>query len=225
MSLNEAQAVIFDMDGVLINSEPVWQQAELEVLPKYGVPLTYEDTLMTTGMRVDLLVDYWHQRYPWTNYDNNQVSQQLVTAVVDFIHRDGQPMNGVIDALSFCQRQGFKIGLATSSPMVLVDAVLDTLNIRHYFEAIKSAEKLAYGKPHPEVYLNCASELGVDPSRCVAIEDSFNGLIAARAASMQTIAIPAKEQQQQSRWVIAHEQLEDLTQLASVFMAGAVTIE
>ncbi|WP_133408320.1 hexitol phosphatase HxpB [Parashewanella tropica] len=215
MSLNEVKAVIFDMDGVLIDSEPVWQRAQLEVFPKYGVPITYEDTLKTTGMRVDLLIEHWYLRYPWADYDNAKVCQQIVSTVIDFIHRDGKPMVGVMDALKFCQQQEFKIGLATSSPMILVDAVLDTLNIRHYFEAIESAETLPYGKPHPEVYLNCAKALGIEPSRCLAIEDSFNGLIAARAASMQTVAIPAEDQQQQSRWVVAHHQLCNLTELSS----------
>ncbi|WP_461538393.1 hexitol phosphatase HxpB [Spongorhabdus nitratireducens] len=217
MSLQQIEAVIFDMDGVLIDTEPAWQQAEVDLLPEYGIPITYEDTFKTTGLRIDQVIDYWYQRYPWPDYDNAEVSRTLVQAVIAFIHRDGKPMTGVTGALEYCQQQGYSIGLATSSPMKLVDAVLDRLNIRHYFQAIASAKNLQYGKPHPEVYLNCAKSLNIHPVKCLAIEDSFNGVIAARAANMQTVVIPPPEQQQQARWVVAHYQLADLSMLANMF--------
>ena len=92
--------------------------------------------------------------------------------------------------------------------------MLNKLGLEHYFDSIQSAEHLAHGKPHPEVYLNCAHDLAISPSQCIAIEDSFNGLIAARAANMQTVAIPAFEQQQEPKWIIAHQQLTSLTDLA-----------
>ena len=82
--------------------------------------------------------------------------------------------------------------------------------------AVESAEALTYGKPHPEVYLNCAAALGVDPRYCLAIEDSFNGLIAARAANMQTVAIPAAEQRGEAKWVVAHHQADSLLDLPAI---------
>ncbi|KPZ73296.1 MULTISPECIES: hexitol phosphatase HxpB [Shewanella] len=216
MSLTTIEAVIFDMDGVIIDTEPAWQKAEVEVLNQLGVPITMKDAEVTTGLRIDLLVAYWYQRYPWDNYDNRAVAQQIIDKVVTFIETEGAPMRGVIDALKLCQQKQLKIGLATSSSTDLIDSVMAKLGIRSYFEAIASAENLQYGKPHPEVYLNCANALKVNPAHCLAIEDSFNGLIAARAATMQTVAIPAPEFAEQSRWVIAHQQLEHLGQLADV---------
>jgi beta-phosphoglucomutase-like phosphatase (HAD superfamily) len=94
--------------------------------------------------------------------------------------------------------------------------VIAKLNIADYFEARCSAENLSYGKPHPEVYLNCAKALGLKAEHCLAVEDSFNGLIAARAANMQTVIIPAPNQANQARWAGAHHQLKDLTQLAGL---------
>jgi HAD superfamily hydrolase (TIGR01509 family) len=219
MLTTQISGVIFDMDGVLIDSEPAWQQAEYQVIKALGVPLSVEDTEQTTGLRIDQVVHYWYARHPWVkaeSYDNASVANQIVTQVVNDISTQGQPMDGVIDALKACQQLGLKIGLATSSSSAIIAAVMKKLNLDDYFEARCSAEHLSYGKPHPEVYLNCANALGLEPSNCLAIEDSFNGLIAARAANMQTVIIPAPNQATQARWAGAHHQLRDLTQLAGL---------
>lgn len=213
MSSPRLNAVIFDMDGVLIDSEPVWQIAERKVLRSLGLDLKLADMSQTTGLRIDQVVTFWYQRFPWENYDNQQVAKAIIEQVVEYIKREGKPMPGVTEALSACQKNKLKIGLATSSSSDIVKAVLNKLNIGHYFESWHSAEHLSYGKPHPEVYLNCAAALGIAPTACLAIEDSFNGLIAARAANMQTIAIPENTQADDQKWVIAHQQLNDLKEL------------
>ncbi|MCE9679899.1 hexitol phosphatase HxpB [Shewanella sp. AS1] len=213
MNPTPLSAVIFDMDGVLIDSEPRWQIAELEVLGKLGVPISLADTLQTTGLRVDQLVEFWYRRHPWSNYDNQATAQAIVDRVAAAILTDGEPLPGVVEALTACQKRGLKIGLATSSPTQLIRAVMQKLAIGHYFDAFCSAESLTWGKPHPEVYLNCAKTLQVAPEHCIAVEDSFNGVIAARAANMHTLVIPAVHESSQARWAAAHQQLEDLTQL------------
>lgn len=220
MSAFSLQAVIFDMDGVLIDSEPSWQQAELEVFNALGLGLEWQDTLQTTGLRIDQVVEYWYQRRPWQNYDNQAVSNAIADKMVQAILNDGQPLEGVKDALEACRALNLKVGLATSSPNVILQAVLRRLDIGHYFDAITSAEGLKYGKPHPEVYLNCAEELNVDPALCLAVEDSFNGIIAARAANMQTLAIPAAHEQTQARWIVAHHQETSLLALSSLLKQG-----
>lgn len=213
------QAVIFDMDGVLIDSEPLWQRIEYDVLSALGVPVTIETIQQTTGLRIDQCVDYWYHKAPWPEYDNAKVSQMIIDKVANEILVSGEAMQGVNEAINYCQALGLKIGLATSSPTTIIDAVLTKLELREQFMAIESAEKLRYGKPHPEVYLNCAKTLGVDPRYCLAIEDSFNGLIAARAANMQTVAIPATEQKDEAKWVIAHHQADTLLALPKVLTA------
>ncbi|MFT5235500.1 MAG: beta-phosphoglucomutase-like phosphatase (HAD superfamily) [Shewanella sp.] len=213
MIIPPLKAVIFDMDGILIDSEPMWQKAEYEVLKNLGLNINYHDTLQTTGLRIDHVVSYWYQRFPWANYDNNETSKAIVDQVVKQILNCGEPMSGVMLALESCNKRGLKIGLATSSSHTIIEAVLNKLNIKHFFDSIHSAEYLTLGKPHPEVYLNCAHQLDTSPSQCVAIEDSFNGLIAARAANIHTIAIPAIEQQHDPKWIIAHKKLASLTDL------------
>ncbi|PIW62213.1 hexitol phosphatase HxpB [Shewanella sp. CG12_big_fil_rev_8_21_14_0_65_47_15] len=219
MTILNVQAVIFDMDGVLIDSEPLWQRVEYEVLSALGVPVTIETIQQTTGLRIDQCVDYWYHKAPWTNYDNAKVSQAIVDKVAAEILVSGEAMLGVHEAITHCQTLGLKIGLATSSPNTIIQAVLTRLELSETFMAIESAEHLTYGKPHPEVYLNCAKALGVDPRFCLAIEDSFNGLIAARAANMQTVAIPAAEQRDEAKWVIAHHQTDTLLALPEVLTA------
>lgn len=211
------QAVIFDMDGVLIDSEPLWQRVEYEVLSALGVPVTIETIQQTTGLRIDQCVDYWYHKAPWADYDNAKVSKAIVDRVAEEILKTGEAMQGVQQAIEYCQTKGLKIGLATSSFYTIIEAVLSKLGLSDKFMAVQSAEGLNYGKPHPEVYLNCAAALEVDPRYCLAIEDSFNGLIAARAANMQTVAIPAPEQRGEAKWIIAHHQLESLLELDKVF--------
>ncbi|ACA84585.1 hexitol phosphatase HxpB [Shewanella woodyi] len=207
------KAVIFDMDGVLIDSEPAWQLAEYQTMRNQGLKISYQDTLQTTGLRIDEVVSYWYQRFPWKDYDNPKTATEIVNKVVQHILDDGTAMQGVFKALDFCEANGLKIGLATSSSQAIIQAVLNKLEIGHYFSSIQSAEHLNRGKPHPEVYLNCIDDLELSCSQCVAIEDSFNGLIAARAANMQTIAIPAPEQKNDQKWIIAHKQLDSLLEL------------
>ncbi|VEE62513.1 Phosphatase YniC [Shewanella putrefaciens] len=214
-SLN-IQAVIFDMDGVLIDSEPLWQRVEYEVLSALGVPVTIETIQQTTGLRIDQCVDYWYHKAPWADYDNAKVSTAIVDKVAEEILRTGEAMQGVQQAIDYCQAKGLKIGLATSSFYTIIEAVLSKLGLSDKFMAVQSAEGLTYGKPHPEVYLNCAAALGVDPRYCLAIEDSFNGLIAARAANMQTVAIPALEQRGEAKWVVAHHQADSLLDLPAI---------
>ncbi|MFB2800691.1 hexitol phosphatase HxpB [Shewanella seohaensis] len=210
------QAVIFDMDGVLIDSEPLWQRVEYEVLSALGVPVTIETIQQTTGLRIDQCVDYWYHKAPWADYDNAKVSTAIVDKVAEEILRTGEAMQGVQQAIDYCQAKGLKIGLATSSFYTIIEAVLSKLGLSDKFMAVQSAEGLTYGKPHPEVYLNCAAALGVDPRYCLAIEDSFNGLIAARAANMQTVAIPAPEQRGEAKWVVAHHQADSLLDLPTI---------
>lgn len=221
MSQHKLSAVIFDMDGVLIDSEPSWQVAELTVFSQLGLAITREDTLQTTGLRIDQVVEFWYQRQPWDNYDNRVTANAIIDQVTTDILTNGQAMNGVIEALEACKKRGLKIGLATSSSSPLIDAVMQKLDIRAFFDAIASAESLTFGKPHPEVYLNCAKALNVAPTNCMAIEDSFNGLIAARAANMHTVVIPASHEAQQPKWAAAHHQLSDLTELDAYLYQSA----
>ncbi|MBY5992148.1 hexitol phosphatase HxpB [Ferrimonas balearica] len=209
----QLKAVIFDMDGVLIDSEPYWQQAELQVFSELGVPLTFEDTLKTQGLRIDKVVEYWYWRHPWDGPGIDSTSDEILTRVATLVAEQGEALAGVHSAIAAIRSQGLALGLATSSPSRLIAAVLARLGLTDTFDATLSAEHLPHGKPHPQVYLDAAAALGVAATECLAIEDSFNGLLSAKSAQMRALAIPDAHHQDDPRFVIADHRLPSLVAL------------
>jgi len=205
-------AVIFDMDGLLIDSEPLWQQAGSEMLQQFGVTLTEEEYNLTTGLRTPEWVDYWFTHFTIDKQQAIAAAKLVEETALDKIKKYGIAMPGVEYIMQFFKNNGFQIGLASSSPMRLIDAVIDKLNIRSYLNAITSAEHLPYGKPHPQVFLNCAQLLNVPPTVCICFEDSFNGMIAAKAARMKCVVVPAPHVHHQGRWDAADCKLSSLLQ-------------
>jgi len=168
-------AIIFDMDGLLIDSEPLWWRAEMEVLQKVGVPLTEEMCLETMGTRVDEMVAYWFQRYPWEGPGVNDTAEKVLETVTRLIQEEGTPMPGAVDLLDQLNSIGSVLAVASSSPGRLIDVVLDTLGLGGSFKALFTASNEVAGKPDPAVYLTAARDLKVDPKKCLVFEDSSAG--------------------------------------------------
>ncbi|WP_143305190.1 hexitol phosphatase HxpB [Chitinophaga vietnamensis] len=204
--------VIFDMDGLLVDSEPLWGIAMREVFSTVGVTLSPELTHKTTGLRTKEVVSYWHNHFKWDGKSAEQVTQEIIDSVTYKITTKGRSMEGLQYILDYFKAKGFKIGLASSSPMSLIRAVLEHLGISDYFQAVYSAEFESYGKPHPAVYLACAQALGSDPLHCIAFEDSVTGMIAAKAARMKTVVVPEPHNRQDMRYALADVKLDSLLQ-------------
>ncbi len=181
------------MDGLLIDSEPQWRVAEIEVFAKVGVPLTEEMAHLTTGLRTDAVVNYWYQRYPWQNKSQQEVIEDLNATALRCIVNQAEVMPGVYEILSFFEAKALPLAVASSSSMALIEAVLEKLKIRHLFSVVHSGTLETYGKPDPAVYLTTAQKLGIAPQYCLAWEDSVNGMRAAIRAGMAVIAVPAPE--------------------------------
>jgi HAD superfamily hydrolase (TIGR01509 family) len=201
------EAVIFDMDGVLIDSEPFWRRAEIELFGELGVHLTDEECRQTTGLRIDQSVAYWYARRPWPDPDLPALANSIVSRVVDLVEHEGQPLPGVEHAVGLCEKRGLRLAVASSSWVRLVDAVLRRLGIADAFEVVRSAADEPYGKPHPGVFLTTAEQLGVEPSGCLVIEDSVNGMVAAVAARMHCVVVPERWD---PRFVLADAVLDSL---------------
>jgi HAD superfamily hydrolase (TIGR01509 family) len=207
MQLN---TVIFDMDGLLIDSEPFWQEAGIETLEQYNTALTLEQYHLTTGLRTKEWIDYWWRHFGIPAESAQIAEETILKKAIGKIHEKAAPMPGLDHIFSFFKEKNFRIGLATSSPLALVDVVVDKLKIRPYLNAVASAGHLPFGKPHPQVYMDCAEALNVSPLQCICFEDSFNGLIAAKAARMKCVIIPAPDQFSLAKWGAADLKLNSL---------------
>lgn len=213
MEIKNIEAVIFDMDGVLIDSEPLWKIAMEEVFHSVGCLITKKDFQHTVGLRIDEVIAYWHKERGWEKYSVEDVERMIVEKMVELIRENGEPLIGVVETLNFLQDEGYKIGLATSSYTVLIETVLSTLGLQNFFEVAHSAEHEVTGKPHPAVYMTVARRLGVDPMRCLVIEDSLNGIISAKAARMKVVCIPEKTHNPEPKLVLADHMYDDMGEL------------
>jgi HAD superfamily hydrolase (TIGR01509 family) len=213
MDIRRFDAVIFDMDGVLIDSEPLWKIAMEEVFHSVGCNITRQDFQKTVGLRIDEVISFWHKERGWEGYSEKEVEIRIVDKMIELIHENGAPLTGVVETIDFLRSNGLKIGLATSSYKVLIDAVLNTLDIRSQFDEVHSAEDEVFGKPHPAVYLTVAERLGVNPLKTLVIEDSLNGIISARAARMEVVCIPEKTHNPEPKLVVAHHMYEDMSKI------------
>jgi len=198
------------MDGLLIDSEPLWSEAADEVFQRHGFRLTAAQHATTMGMRTKEFIEWWFDHYNILREHAPVTEEAILKSVVAKVAAKGKAMQGLGHIFNFFISHHFKIGLATSSPAPLIDVVVDKLGIRKYLLAIASAADLTYGKPHPQVYLNCAELLNSNPLECICFEDSFNGMIAAKAARMKCVVVPARHESQHVKFNAADLKLSSL---------------
>jgi len=188
------EAVILDMDGLLIDTEPVWRDVERELFGELGIQLSEADMLATMGRRALELVAHWRRQRPWPGAETGEPSDQVlaervIDRMVAHVSSRGEPMPGVVQAIELIRRLGLRVAIASSSPHRLIDAVCARLRLE-WIEVRCSASDEQRGKPAGDVYLTAARRLGLRPAACLAIEDSPNGVLAARAAGMRCVAVP-----------------------------------
>jgi len=210
--------VIFDMDGLLIDSEPLWGEAADEVFKMYGVNISEEQYKTTTGLRTREFVQWWFRYFNIGEEELTRAEEMITTRVAEKIHQRGNVMPGVEYIFDFFQKRGFKTGIASSSHSSLIQMVIDICGIRKYIQAVSSAEFLPYGKPHPQVYLECAKALNSNPTECIGFEDSFNGMVAVKASRMKCVIVPHHSQQKDERWGAADLKLSSLQNFGALHL-------
>jgi sugar-phosphatase len=188
------EAVVLDMDGLLIDTEPVWRAAETEVFAELGTQLSEADMLSTMGLQIVEVVAHWRRHRPWPGAGTGEPSDETIAGrvidrMVAHVRAHGGPMPGVGEAVALFRHLRLRVAIASSSPHRLIDAVCARLRLG-WIEIRCSALDEVRGKPAGDVYLTAARRLGLSPAACLAIEDSPNGVLAARAAGMRCIAIP-----------------------------------
>ena len=194
MSLPPIEAVVLDMDGLLIDTEPVWRVVEVAVFTTLGVELTEEELLGSTGQTIEAVVPVWRLREPAPRdgalrLSDGEVEERIVDLVAAEVAATGVPMPGVGETIALLRRLGLPIAIASGSPPRMIEVVTERLGLG-WIEVRCSAMDEARSKPAPDVYLTAARRLGVSPERCLAIEDSPSGVLAAKAAGMVCIAVP-----------------------------------
>lgn len=204
------KAVIYDMDGIIIDSEPLWRKAEIKIFSEFNVSLTEEMCKETMGLRVDEVVEYWSHKYQLDENDFYAIENKIMDEVVHLVESEGVILAGVNESLDFFKEKKIIIALASSSQMRLIDAVVDRFGLRSYFSTIYSAEVEKYGKPHPGVYITTAEKLNVPTGQCLAIEDSVNGMLSAKAAKMKCIGVPDSEHRTDKRLGVADMVIDSL---------------
>ncbi|NVK75726.1 HAD family hydrolase [Marinomonas sp. CT5] len=206
------QAVIFDMDGLLIDSEPFWKQAEFDVFSSVGVNVTEDLTALTAAMTTREVTEFWFAKQPWKDASLEEVENRVVERVKYLIETQGQAMHGVHNLLNSLQEAKVKIGLATNSPKDIIPSVLQRLNIADYFMAYSSAEEVTKGKPAPDVYQLTLEKLGIEAHQCIAFEDSLGGVKAALAAGIKPIAVPHTDEYDHEKFDLASYKLRSLSE-------------
>jgi sugar-phosphatase len=185
-------AAIFDMDGLLVDSEPLWREVEIAVFARHGVALTDSLCCQTKGMFLPDVARYWYERHRWDGPGPDEVADEIVDAMETRLAGAAVLKEGADHALAFCAERGMRLALASSSPRRLIDVVVTRFGLRSRFAVIHSAEDEPAGKPDPGIFLTTARLLGVEPARCVVFEDAAAGVAAAKAAGMRCVAVPER---------------------------------
>ena len=182
------QAVIFDMDGVVTDSEPLYAEAVTVALGETGLSLSREDHQAIMGSSIDYTWEWVMSRFN-LNHDLDYWKERYDKVVLRLLSEKAEPMPGIYGLLDRLEEGGIKIGLATSSQLNWVEAVLARLGVRERFGSMAACEMVQNAKPAPDLYLLAANGLAVPPEACVAIEDTPRGIQAAKAAGMVTVAL------------------------------------
>jgi len=174
--------------------------------------------MQTMGVRIDEVVRYWYDRHPWQNRSLKQVEEDILSSLQKLIREKGRPMSGVDYILDFFQERNFKLALASSSYMSVIETVLRKLNLEQTFEVVHSGEFEELGKPHPAIYQTTVKLMNLNPEQVLAFEDSHSGLLSAQAAGLRTVAIPDKSVWTDEKYNIADLKLRSLDEFTEAHL-------
>lgn len=210
---HQIEAVIFDMDGLIVDSEPFWQQAEIELFKTVGIHLTLENCHETTGLPTRAVVEYWYNKMPWEGKSIEMFDKELIQKAANLIKENATPMKGFMELFAKIKSLGLKIGLASASPIFLIEIVLEKFGFKNEFDFYHSAMLEKNNKPHPDVYLTVANTLNAKIANCLILEDSGNGVKGAVASGAIVIAVPAEFEFKDAKFEIANYKLRSLEEL------------
>lgn len=187
--LSMIETIIFDMDGVIIDSEPLWEKAEIELINQHGKTYSnlYRKNIIGLNQKdsVSLLKKTFN-----LHASLEDIVEQRKEILIDLYKKELEVFPGINRLLEEVRSYGYKTGLASGSPGSVINFVLEKFGLQNYFSAVVSGDSATEGKPSPEIYLKTAEILSSRPKNCIAIEDSVNGVISVKNAGMFCIAVP-----------------------------------
>lgn len=183
------QAVLWDMDGTLVDSEPIWARVQIDLLTSLGATWTIEDCVDLVGSDLGDAVKVWMSRIPAYAIEPDELAGRMYGEVIRSLKEEVVFRPGAVELLQALKRDGIPCALVSASYRVMIDAVMSHLP-PDLFDVIVAGDEVANGKPHPEPYLTAARELDVDPVDCVVIEDSPGGTASGTAVSAFVVAVP-----------------------------------
>lgn len=185
--INKIKGVVFDMDGVIVDSEPLQFECSIKTLREYGIDVTKEDLEKYVGTADHMM---WGEFIAQHSLDTTVEKMRKIQndyRDVLFTKENIIPVEGVVALIKELYKKNIKIGLASSSPIYFIEMVLQSLDLYDYFHGIVSGQEVEKSKPEPDIYLKAASLIGVEPQFCLAIEDANTGVHAAKAAGIFTL--------------------------------------
>jgi len=187
------RGILFDMDGVLIDSEPYWRKAEHIVFGRFGITLTKENFSYTTGLRNDEVVDVRIREWGLDPALREQLMHDIIEVVVQHVETEGHATEGLHHVLDWIRSRGIPAMIVTSSPLPVIHAVIRKLQLGGVLDRFVSATEFEFGKPHPQAYIEGYRRLGLQRSEVIVVEDSINGMVAAKSARLFTTVIPERD--------------------------------
>jgi mannitol-1-/sugar-/sorbitol-6-/2-deoxyglucose-6-phosphatase len=214
------EGAVFDLDGLLIDSERLWEKAQMAAFAEEGLELTLAMQHSTTGMRLKEAMGIWQGYFPKAALDASRLNARMNAYMIREFGKTGMVKPGAVRALDLCADAGCKLAIASSSPPEVIAAALRTLALADRFHAVVSAVLETHGKPHPSVFLSAAARIKADPARCIAFEDSVAGVRAAKAAGMFCVAVPEAHNRGRSEYAIADRIFDSLESFPSDLLAA-----
>lgn len=185
------RAILFDMDGVLVDSEPLWRKAEIEVFGHHEICLTDDMCRGTKGKRLDHVVSHWLEHFGRDELDAERIEHEVVDKMEALLSSEAAALPGVVEVFELCEARAVPWNIATSSTRRLAEAALRKLGLwEKVSDRIVTGDQVTEPKPAPEIFIEAARRIGVEPAECLVIEDSTHGCLAGKRAGATVLVVP-----------------------------------